>query len=55
MGKIHELGAQPDNNLQDTFYCDPVDLSGQGLGLGLDNPYQHSREIQSCGLWRRDN
>ncbi len=29
MGKIHELNAQPDNNLQDTFYCDPVDLSSQ--------------------------
>lgn len=27
--KIHELDAQPDNNLQDTFYCDPVDLSSQ--------------------------
>ncbi len=24
-----QLGAQPDNNLQDTFYCDPVDLSSQ--------------------------
>ncbi len=27
--KIHELDAQPHNNLQDTFYCDPVDLSSQ--------------------------
>lgn len=27
--KIHELDAQPDDNVQDTFFCDPVELTSQ--------------------------